>query len=109
MMSVAEKGHTEIVKLLSSHMKNPNADFGGHTPIHVAALHGKVEVIKILAPLTDNPNPRDEDGKTPIELAISCGHSEVVKLLKTFQESAKRPLTSNAKVFEKSIKRRRNP
>ena len=76
--------------------------------IHIAALHGHVEVIKVLALLTDNPNTRDENGDTPIEIAIICGHSEVVKFLETFQKSAKRPLTSNAKVFEKSIKRRRN-
>ena len=95
-------------------MKNPNtelcnADYDGLTPIHVAALHGKLEVIKILAPLTDNPNSRDELGETPMDCAVRAGHSEVVKFLKTFQKSAKRPLTSNAKVFEKSIKRRRNP
>ena len=108
MMIVAENGHTEIVKILAPHMKNPNAFSHGLTPIHIAALHGHVEVIKILAPLTDNPNPRDElDGETPMVCAVRAGHSEVVKFLETFQKSDKRPVTSNETVFKKSIKRSR--
>ena len=41
----------------------------------------QTEIIKILAPLTDNPNSPDENGKTPIYLAAWKGISEIVKIL----------------------------
>ena len=41
----------------------------------------QTEIIKMLAPLTDNPNSPDENGKTPIYLAAWKGISEIVKIL----------------------------
>ena len=44
---------------------DPNAPNGfGWTPIHSAARRGYTEIIKILAPLTDNPNAPDMRGET---------------------------------------------
>ena len=38
--------------------ENPNAkDRYGNTPIHEAARNRNTEIVKILAPLTDNPMP----------------------------------------------------
>ena len=34
------------------------------TPIHEAAQNGHTEIVKILAPMTDNPNAPDKDGQT---------------------------------------------
>ena len=48
------------------------------------------DIIKILAPLTDNPNAPDKDGETPIYWAARNGHTEVVKILA--------PLTDNPNV-----------
>ena len=45
------------------------------------------EIVKILAPLTNNPNAPDEHGKTPIYWAAHEGHTEIVKILA--------PLTAN--------------
>jgi len=45
------------------------------------------EIVKILAPLTDNPNAPDIDGETPIHWAAENGHTEIVKILA--------PLTDN--------------
>ena len=45
------------------------------------------EIVKILAPLTDNPNAPDENGWTPIHEAALNGHTEIVKILT--------PLTNN--------------
>ena len=59
--------HTEIVQIL--------------TPIHYAAFHGYIEIVKILAPLTDNPNAPNKIGDTPIYLAACNGHTEIVKIL----------------------------
>ena len=39
------------------------------------------EIVKILAPLTDNPNAPDKVGETPIYWAAYNGHMEIVKIL----------------------------
>ena len=52
----------------------------GRTPMHVAAINGNVEIIKILAPLTD-PYPHDDDWVTPIEIARDEGNQEIVQIL----------------------------
>ena len=48
---------------------------------------GYVELVKILAPLTDNPNAPDKPGNTQISWAAGCGNTEIVKILA--------PLTDN--------------
>ena len=40
-----------------------------------------LQIVKILAPLTDNPNAPDEEGTTPIYWAACHGHTEIVKIL----------------------------
>ena len=65
----------------------------GSTPIYQAAWCGHTEIVKILAPLTDNPNNSDEDGRTPIYRASWNGHTEIVKILV--------PLTYNPIKMEK--------
>ena len=50
------------------------------TPIHHAAQNGHTEMVKILAPLTENPNALDGFGLTPIHHAASYGHTEIVKI-----------------------------
>ena len=35
----------------------------------MAAQNGHTEIVKLLAPLTDNPNAPDDYGKTPISVA----------------------------------------
>ena len=49
---------------------NPIAsDENGRTPIHLAAIRGHLEAVKILISLTDNLNAPDEYGMTPSSLA----------------------------------------
>ena len=55
-----------------------------------------LEIVKILAPLTDNPNAPNIDGKTPIYWAAKRGHIEIVKILA--------PLTENPNVPDKNGK-----
>ena len=45
------------------------------------------EIVKLLAPLTDNPNAPNKYGSTPIHEAAMNGHTEIVKILA--------PLTDN--------------
>ena len=42
--------------------------------IYTAADCGHTAIVKILAPLTDNPNAPNNDGETPIYLTTSNGH-----------------------------------
>ena len=56
----------------------------GDTPIHHAAREGHLDVIKFLAPLTENPNAPDKHGNTPIDLAIRRGHNEVAQFLQSY-------------------------
>ena len=74
---------------------NPNAPNtkDGDTPIHWAALNGHTEIVKILAPLTDNPNSADNSGITPIHQAAWIGQTEIVKILA--------PLTNNPNAPDK--------
>ena len=40
-----------------------------------------VEIVRIMAPLLENPNAPDKWGKTPIFFAVLRGHTEIVKIL----------------------------
>ncbi|XP_062537231.1 uncharacterized protein LOC134205710 [Armigeres subalbatus] len=112
----AEKGHTEIVKLLLSKGAKTNAlnekwwtplliaASGGHseivislidaganielpehifgeTAVHVAALYGKVDVLRILIEKKAEIDVRNSFGNTPLYFAASNGHTDVVDLL----------------------------
>ena len=65
---------------------NPNAPVkvGFTTPIYWAAFMGHTEIVKILAPLTDNPNAPNNGGTTPIEIAKNA---EIRKILESFKTS----------------------
>ena len=61
---------------------------GGETLIFWATVEGHTEIVKILAPLTDNPNaPTKYYRETPIHRAALFGYTEIVKILA--------PLTDN--------------
>ena len=49
------------------------------------------EFVKILAPLTDNPNTPNNIGKTPIYWAAYNGHTEIVKILAPLTDNANGP------------------
>ena len=49
----------------------PVPDRWGDTPIHGAARHGHIDIVKILVPLTYNPNRPNNCGKTPIYWAYT--------------------------------------
>ena len=52
-----------------------------------------IEIVKILAPLTDNPNAPNKYGNTPIHRAAQNGHTEIVRILA--------PLTDNPNARDK--------
>ena len=60
----------------------PNESKSDFTPIEYAAMNGHTDIVKILAPLTVNPNEtKSFFTVTPIERAVMKGNMEMVKIL----------------------------
>ena len=57
------------------------SDEYGSSSIFWAAAKGHTEIVKILAPLTGNPNAPNNERETPIYYAAYHGHTEIVKIL----------------------------
>ncbi|VTJ62929.1 Hypothetical predicted protein [Marmota monax] len=65
----------------------------GSSPLHVAALHGRVDLIPLLLKHGANAGARDANQAVPLHLACQKGHFQVVKYL----------LDSNVKPNKKDI------
>ena len=50
-----------------------------------------MEIVKILSPLTDNPNAPDDFGRTPIYYAAKYGYIEIVKILAPLTDNPNAP------------------
>ena len=59
--------------------------------INDAAWNGNTEIVKIMVPLTDNPNASDQFGWTPIYRAAYYGHAEIVKILAPLTDNPNAP------------------
>ena len=51
------------------------------TALHLAALLGNSQVVKLLTDQSMNVNPTDHNGETPLHLAVWCGYDRVVNEL----------------------------
>ena len=60
-------------------------------PIHETAWEGHTEIVKILVPLTDNPNAPNNHGYTPIHKAAWHGNTEIVKILAPLTDNPNAP------------------
>ena len=60
-----------------------------YTPIYMAAEYGHTEIVKILAPLTDNPDAPNNKGVTLSSVAKNVEIRRIIESFKIFQESVK--------------------
>ena len=51
---------------------------GGRTPLHLAALQGHMQLVKLLENSGANVNASDEHGMTPLHKAAVQGHADTV-------------------------------
>ena len=85
----ARNGFTGMIRILAPLVEDVTYE-DGWTAMHVAAYHGKTEIIKFLATLTENFNTQSEDGDFPIDIARRNGRHEVVKFLESYEPPCKR-------------------
>ena len=79
----AEKGHTEMVRLLLAQLGASIVTLGRHgtTPVWIAASGGHVEMVRLLAELGASIVTPNMYSATPVWIAAKKGHVEVVRLL----------------------------
>lgn len=78
----AEKGHTEVVKvLLDAYAVIDRPDYEGLTALHLAARRGNNKVLELLLEAKAYSNGRESNGRTPLHLAVQCEKAQTVETL----------------------------
>ena len=86
-----ENNEPEIIDLLVKSGANVNAqDAEGFTPLHMAAIHGNLKIVKKLVDLEANVNIVTTDGKNAAELAHLNEELEIEEYLKLKMASSQR-------------------
>ena len=81
--NAARWGYPEVIEVLSDEASvdiNSRTDVGG-TPIYYAALHGRVEVLRLLLERGADANIPDAQDVPPLYMAAEKNHSDVVRVL----------------------------
>ncbi len=79
-LHVAANG--EVARLLIKYVYINEKDRDGRTPLHYAALSGRLDVVKVLIEQEDIfIDATDNEGNTPLMLALKERHIQVAKLL----------------------------
>ena len=61
--------------------KNPPEILHGRTPLHHAAQMGYLEVVRAIAAVISDSNPKDSHDVTPLHLAAQNGHLKIVEYM----------------------------
>ena len=79
----------------------PNTpDWYGNTQIYWAVCAGNTEIVKILAPLTDNPNAPNKNGESPSSLTKNAGIRKILNTSRKRKAGPKsKPSMKQAKKF----------
>ncbi|XP_044579759.1 uncharacterized protein LOC123261929 [Cotesia glomerata] len=88
----AVKGsNCETIKFILDQKVNVDVkDFDGQSPLHVAAEHGRTDVVKIfVAKKILTPDLVNNYGDTPLHIAAQRGHREIVEILLQNNSNAK--------------------
>ncbi|OIT18679.1 PREDICTED: uncharacterized protein LOC109222443 [Nicotiana attenuata] len=72
-------------------------DSQGRSAIHIAAIHGHVEVLQFLVSVGSDPDMLDSQGWTPLHFAVNQGHVEAVDFLLNHSNFAKYAVTKQGK------------
>ncbi|KAL8399273.1 hypothetical protein RB596_007914 [Gaeumannomyces avenae] len=75
----AYKGHKDVVEYLWQDANKKLRDHYGRTVLHLAAITGMAEVVRLLEGA--EKEAKDRQGQTPLHLAALKGHEAVAKLL----------------------------
>ncbi len=76
------KGDLETVKKFIEYGSDVNQMSEDFTPLMIAALYNKHEIIKVLLANGANPNVKNEKGYTALKYAQASNASEAIALLK---------------------------
>ncbi|THZ96876.1 Pfs, NACHT and ankyrin domain protein [Aureobasidium pullulans] len=82
LQAASEKGHTEIVRILSDSGYNMNTDdFDGVTALHAASRSGHMELVQMLLDNGADLSKRDHLGETAFFAASIRGNTEIAQRL----------------------------
>ena len=83
LLLAAERGHVVLVKYLINNLRVDvkATDEAGSCAVHVAAMHGHVQVLEQLHKAGADIRVKDKQNYQPIHLAARAGHLGVVKFL----------------------------
>ncbi|GAA0145944.1 hypothetical protein LIER_06013 [Lithospermum erythrorhizon] len=96
----AEKGCVEMLEILClgyGDIDVNSVDSKGQTALHIASIHGLVQVVRFLLSVGSIPDIADKKGWTPLHFSAQEGHLEVVKVLLTHSILSKYAITKEGK------------
>ena len=90
------------MELLVKHGADVNSrDAEGFTPLHVAAIHGKIQIVKKLLDLGADDNLTTLDGKDAADLAELNEETEIEEYLKANDRRGGRMVSALEKAVER--------
>ena len=108
LIKAAEAGHANIaLSLLNRKASTEIRDSDGYTALHRAIIHGRFEIVKLLANHGADLNALTKAGNSPVRLATTRGYKDIAALLvgagATGDIARESPVTPRPRPQEKSF------